>query len=340
MMKISNAVASSVYAGIADDALKDEDNGIWLATLPKSIQAIWRERFHWIRRVDRLAEQDQIVQPGGEQFPAFYQAWKRLKAYHCLSPGDANWPILRQIETTWFLEDGGHLHQAEIEAWDCYMDAIADYHQPQLTLQTVSEYEEMLTRLAGSCFAVLPFLAPHQRAHARQFGVVDQFYNNLRDLYEDSCQGICYFPQTLLDKFGVQRSEIIDQSCFQNPGYFDLMEFWVNRYLPQLRQHHLGLLTLPDLHPSWQCLTTWFMHRYQRIEQVLQVCEYDFVAFANEYWPVVERDLQEQTRRLQPPQLWGIRPSNTAARMMPSLQQASAWGQGQICRVPSQRPTH
>ncbi len=299
MMKISKEVASSEYYAIANDALKDEDNGIWSAGLPQSIQAIWLERFYWIRWVDRLAEQDQLVQPGGKQFPAFYQAWQQLYRQRRLAPSDHSWRVLQQIEACWFVEESGNLYELEIEAWNCYMQAILDYHKPGLTIATLQDYETMLDRLAGACFQLLPFLEDHQRTIARGFGVVDQFYNNLRDLYEDSLQGVCYFPNSLLEHFGLTRHEILNLTCFENPGYTQLMKFWVDSYLPRLRQQNLSLMLDKDLHPAWQCLTAWFVHRYMRIERVIHECQYNFVEFAHKYWAVVHQDLQAQRQRIQ-----------------------------------------
>lgn len=299
MMKISKAVASSVGNGIADDALKDEDNGFWLAYLPDSMRVVWQERFYWIRWIDRLAEQEQVVQPGGQQFSAVYQAWKRLLSRGFLAVADQQWDVLRRIEASWFLEGASRWHQHEIAAWDCYMEAIADYHQPQLTLLTIRDYETMLDRLAGACFQLLPLLEKQHRVIARRFGIIDQFYNNLRDLYEDSQQGVCYFPVSVLAQFGLTQQHILDLSCLTHRGYQPLMQFWVNDYLPQLRQQNLSLLLATDLHPAWQCLTNWFVHRYRRIEQVLHDCQYDFVAFAACYWPAVQQDLQDQMLQLQ-----------------------------------------
>lgn len=298
MMKISKAVASSEYAAIANDALKDEDNGLWLVGLPRSMQTVWLQRFYWIRWVDRLAEQDQLVHPGGRQFPAFYQAWQRLKHRGFLAAEDQVWEVLQQIHACWFQDSEISLHQTEIEAWDSYLAAIVTYHQPQLRIATLADYERMLARLAGACFRFLPFLAPHQRAIAGQFGIVDQFYNNLRDLHEDSLQGICYFPETLLAHFGITRQEILSCQCFDHPGYGQLMHFWVESYLPQLRQHHLKLAAYQDLHPAWQCLTRWFLHRYQRIEQVMQACQYNFVEFSQGYWQAVQEELRQPYTQL------------------------------------------
>lgn len=292
MMRISKNVASSEYEAIANDVLKDEDNGIWLTGFPEHIQLVWLERFSWIRWVDRLAEQDQLVRPGGEQFAAFYEAWQRLLSQGSVAAVDKSWQVLCQIEACWFAPQARQSFQIEIEAWNCYMEAILEYHRPHLTINTLEDYERMLDRLAGACFQLLPFLQKHHRQNARKFGMVDQFYNNLRDLYEDSCRGVCYFPTALLNHFGMTRQAILDLSCFSHPGYRKLMEFWVGSYLPEMRQRNLALLAETDLHPAWQSLTTWFTHRYRRTEQVMQACDYNFVEFNQQYWSLVQQELQ------------------------------------------------
>lgn len=301
MMKFFEDAVSSEYAAIANDELKDHDNGIWLIHLPQPIQAHWLQRFYWIRWVDRLAEQDRLVRPGGSQFMAFYGAWRRLHQQHRLSSGDRRWTVLQQIEASWFRESAGDRHQSEIAAWDRYVEAALQYHQTQLTIATLEDYEVMLERVAGSCFQVLPFLTEEQRPLAGGFGLIDQFYNNLRDLEEDAGQGVCYFPEALLDQFGVTRQEILELTCFQNPGYRQLMEFWLDDYLPQLRQRHLALLSASNLHPAWHCLIAWFIHRYGRIEQVMKACRFNFVAFTHQYWPVVRLELAQWLTRGQLP---------------------------------------
>ncbi|MGD1860855.1 MAG: squalene/phytoene synthase family protein [Leptolyngbyaceae cyanobacterium] len=294
-MKNFKAIAASVGKGIADDALKDEDNGCWLQTLPSETQARWRRRFYCIRWADRLAEQDCLVQPEGRQFPSFYQDWKTLQHQGAIAYANSQWPVLKILAADWF-DQSATGHQAEIAAWDEYIEAIADYHQPTLTLNTLQDYEVMLDRLAGSCFQLLPDLHPHQRLLARQFGWVDQFYNNLRDLYEDSQQQVCYFPAEVLAQFGLTRQTILDFSCLNHAGYQSLMEFWVEDYLPTLRQHKLGLFQAKDLQPAWQQLVDWFNHRYRRIETVMRDCHYDFTAFAQTYWRLVEQELSQKQR--------------------------------------------
>jgi len=303
-MKISNKKTATETDAIADftisaiDQLKDQDAGIWAIGLPEEIQASWKKCCAWIRWVDHLAERDQLLQPGGQQFPAFYAAWQRLKQTGTLAEHDQGWPVLRQIAATWFRDPESAQHGAEIRAWDSYMTAMVEYHRPTLTLATLHDYEVMLERLSGSCFRFMPFLKAEQRAIAGQFGMVDQFYNNLRDLYEDVRRGLCYFPRETLEQFGLTQEAILNQTCWQDPAYFRLMNFWVNEYLPDLRQRNLGLILETDLHPTWRCLTAWFVHRYMRVEQVLRRCNYDVAAFETQYWQVVKQELQQQRQML------------------------------------------
>lgn len=296
-MNFSKAIASSIGNGIANDDVKDKDNGIWLEALPSNVQKAWCERFYCIRWVDRLAEQDLIVQPGGEQFFAFFQAWKSLYRHGSFPTEGQRWEVLEYLFQCWYADGSGLQHRAEIEAWNEYMEAIVVYHKSPLIIDTLSEYERMLDRLAGSCFQLLPCLEKSQRAIARQFGWVDQFYNNLRDLYEDAQQGVCYFPTEVLAQHGLTRDDILTGNCLKQPGYQSLMQFWVEDYLPELRKHHLSLLQVNDLHPAWQRLTAWFMHRYQRIERVMKHCQYDFVEFSDRYWCLVKAELAEEVDR-------------------------------------------
>lgn len=295
MVAIAQRVASSEYQAIADDALKDEDNGIWLTCLAPAAHQDWFQRFYWIRWVDRLAEQEQLVKPGGGQFAAFCRAWHGLRDRGLLTATDAQqWPVLRDIQQCWFTVQGQPRSQAEIAAWDGYLQAMTTYHQPHLTLKTLAGYERMLIDLAGSCFQLLPQLRDSQRQAAGDFGMVDQFYNNLRDLYEDTRRGVCYFPADLLDQFDLVTEEILDLSCLHKANYHRLMQFWVENYLQRLKQRLLPLLLSPNLDPAWRYLVAWFLHRYQRVERVMRACHYDFVAFAHRYWEAVHQDLQWQ----------------------------------------------
>ncbi len=285
--------ASSEYRAIADDTLKDQDNGLWLSCFSADTQSLWRQRFGWLRRLDRLAEQDQLICPGGCQFSAFHQAWQQIwQAQHRLPVCD-EWAILDEICRCWLSPEAEGSHQGELQGWNRYVEAMVDYHQPGLRLTTLHDYDMMLDRLAGSCFQFLPELHADDRNIARYFGMLDQCYNNLRDLYEDACQGVCYFPRELLLRFQVTLEEILDFTCFDNPGYYRLMEFWLFDYLPRLQHRALRLVVSDRLPRTWRYLLAWFIHRYRRIERVMVACDYNFVAFVSVYWDVVQQDLQQ-----------------------------------------------
>lgn len=325
----SRLVGSSRYQAITDDALKDEDNAAWVMDLPPAIRDEWIQRIAWIRLIDRLAEehficaadpvladsqqaaeltlgQDSSRSPDlgpSREFDQVYQDWKRLLAITPV-PGlgptahrgaaaslNLTHPILTPIRDCWFQDPTDPLNQYSIQAWDQYIEAIATYHGSQLTIATLADYRTMLERLAGAFFQILPFLRIDQCKAAGQFGVVDQFYNNLRDLAEDAQQGICYFPTEVLVHFGVRRAAILDGSCCQQAGYQAMMRFWLDDYLPRLRRRAYRFILDDELHPSWQQLRSWSLHRYNRIEHVLRDCEFDFVAFAPRYWEAVRQEL-------------------------------------------------
>lgn len=291
MMNISNRVGSSAYRAIADDSLKDEDNGFWLRGVAPEARNVWLQRFSWLRWVDRLAEQEHVVDCQGCQFSGFYHNWKQLFNTHHL-PSSTSYPILQEIDLAWFQLPMAAQAQAEITAWDRYVDAIAAYHAPTLRLNTLADYEQMLLHLAGSCFQFLPDLPPHYRDIAGYLGMVDQFYNNLRDLYEDAQQGICYFPESVLRRFHLTREDILTQRCFEQGGYRPMMQFWVDQYLPRLCRQTLPLLLATDLPPAWQCLISWFVHRYVRIESTFKACHDNFVTFSQVYHQAVAQDLE------------------------------------------------
>ncbi|MGD1937703.1 MAG: squalene/phytoene synthase family protein [Cyanophyceae cyanobacterium] len=324
---VASLVGSSHYAAVRDDSLKDEDNAAWVMELPDGERREWVERIRWIRLVDRLAEKGQIsaIAPEGvyteasfngaseettdaalfpSNFSEFYQSWQRLRT---VQPGKATdfiahdlphqsleaplSSILEGIAQRWFQISQKEMDRLSIQSWDSYVSAIAFYHGRHTEIQTLTDYETMMDGLAGSFFQILPYLEPHHWDCARHFGIVDQFYNNLRDLHEDLQQGICYFPAELLDRFGVTRESVVDGSCIGTENYRQLMEFWVGDYLLTLRRRAHGLLLCSDLHPSWLRLRAWCLRRYERIEQVMRQCKFDFVKFSQCYWQAVREDL-------------------------------------------------
>jgi phytoene synthase len=176
-------------------------------------------------------------------------------------------------------------------AWDAYLSALADYHTPDVSLTTLHEHDEMLWRLSGRIFQLVPFLTDSVWDDVGEFGRLDQFLNNLRDLQEDANNGICYFPTDVLDAFGVDRREVLSGRCHANSGYRRMMEFWLDERLPALRARASGFVDTQGLHPSLEIMRTWSIWRHARIERVMRAVGLDFRRFPSRYWAEVRRDL-------------------------------------------------
>lgn len=289
-LSLSQLVGSSHYLAIADDALKDEDNAAWVMELESEVQQEWIERIGWIRLADRLAESD-LLDSNGSEFQRFQDSWKWLMATGQVQPAGGHRKTFEAIRDRWFC-DTDPINQLSIRSWNRYLGALERYHRnSNLIFETLDQLETMLEELAASFFQVLPFLPAQQRRMVGTFGMVDQFYNILRDLREDAKQGICYLPTEVLDRFGVSRNEILELRAYSNPGYRPMMQFWIYDYLPQLYRKAYPFILSPDLHPSWQMMRDWSLNRYKRIERVLRRCDYDYGRFPQIYWQEVQRDL-------------------------------------------------
>ena len=288
--KIADLVGSSNYQGISDDALKDEDSAGWVMELDQPIRAQWVERIRWIRLIDRFAENELLCKKNSI-FQSFLVGWQRLVLTGNVETGCAYYELLTKMQLCWFEQTDQPSMQLSLTAWKRYVRAIAHYHTADLVIHTMAEYEQMLTDLGGSFFQVLPFLSETHHQAASYFGMLDQFYNHLRDLREDAEQGICNLPSELLERFGVSRDEILQQQAMKNPGYHKMMQFWLQKYLPELRCKARQLLAAEDLHPSWQVLCNWSIYRYRRIDRVFQACQFDYTQFSEVYWQQVRADL-------------------------------------------------
>lgn len=286
---VAELFGSSLHRAIADDALKDEDNAAWVMELESEVRQAWIERIRWIRLADRLAESE-LLDGNSGQFQDFHAAWRWLNATGKVQPAGVHRSLFESMRECWF-DQSDSSGQLSRQAWDRYLIALDRYGQKDLIFETIDAFETMLRELASSFFQVLPFLSTQTWQIVGAFGIVDQFYNTLRDLREDAAQGICYLPTELLDRFGVTRAEILDLRAYDNPGYRSMMEFWIYDYLPKLHRRAYPFILSPDLHPSWQILRDWSLNRYRRIERVMRHCDYDYVRFPEVYWRQVQRDL-------------------------------------------------
>lgn len=287
---IATQVGSSCYRAIADDALKDEDNAGWVLELEPAIQAVWLQRIRWIRLVDRLAEQG-LLQADAAIFSTLLAGWHQLILQGTSPTDHPQQSFLEELRQAWFGQHGQPFDGAAIAAWNQYLDAVGRYHQPQLVLTDLPEYETFLAAIGGGFFQVFPFGAAHQQSAIAHWGQLDQVYNHLRDLHEDMQQGLCYFPTQVLAQFGLTRGAVLSPAGHKTAGYTRLLRFWLEHYLPRLRRKARQITRYQDLHPSWAMFLEWSIARYRRIETTLRDCQFDAEEFAAVYWLRVQADL-------------------------------------------------
>jgi phytoene synthase len=302
--EVSTLLGSSQYRALSDDALKDEDNAAWVLSLPSEAQQAWLPRIHWIRLVDRLAENERF-EPEARRFARFIDAWRLLREKRTLDPAGPFARELSGIRSAWLLHGsaagspGEALPEEEamarrsIAAWDAYLEALGDYHGPEVVVRTLHEHDEMLWRLSGRIFQLVPFLTEAVWDAVGEFGRLDQFLNNLRDLQEDADNGICYLPADVLASFGLSRGDVLSGRCTGDPRYRRMMNFWLDKHLPTLRARANGFVEAGDLHPSLEVMKTWSIRRHARIERVMRAVGFDFRRFPGRYWAEVRRELAE-----------------------------------------------
>ena len=235
---------SSAHAALGDDALKDFDSAGWVVELPPSIQPVWVQRIRAIRQADRLSEARQLDRAAADD-------------------------IFLRLPAHFFAADGPRA----LAAWTGYLAALRAFHRRDLRLSGLADHRAMLDRLSGSLFQLVPFLSPPQFEAIRGLGVLDQFFNNLRDLAEDAAHGICYFPD-----------DVLGDRWRSKPGWPNLMRFWLDEYLPELELGAARFDACDDLHPSVARLRSECRARYLRILHRFRAVGFDFRRFAEEYW--------------------------------------------------------
>jgi phytoene synthase len=254
--------SSSVGHAVADDGLKDHDNLHFLCELEPAARADFRRRLQWVRLVDRLAEERLLYGDPDDL------------AEHFIVPREP-----AEFGVSW------------CEAWQRYVIAVNRYHRPKTLVPDLAAHQQMLLELSGNIFCLLPEVDWSLRRAIAHFGALDQFFNNLRDLDEDAEQNLCHFPLETLAHFGLVPGDIVDKSCLGRWGYFAMIEFWLEEYLPKLRHEAAEFTNWRGLPRSLELMRESCLRRYARIERVFRACEYDFVAARAAYWSEVEREL-------------------------------------------------
>ncbi|WP_437734753.1 squalene/phytoene synthase family protein [Sorangium sp. So ce1335] len=292
--------------------MKDEDNAAWVLGLEPDVRQAWLDRIRWIRIVDRLAENERI-EPHERRFSRFMEAWRLLRSRGFVDPSCPFASELSAIRALWLRSAGDpergaardrrEAHEAcdareaddiegrSLAAWDAYLLALADYHAPGLLIRTMREHDTMLMRLSGHIFQLVPFLTLEHWDAAGEFGRLDQFFNNLRDMQEDADRGLCYLPEEELARHGVTRAQVISGRCIGTSGYERLMRSWLDEVMPTLYARAAPFIEARGLHPSLEIMRAWSLRRYARITRVFRATGFDYRRFPARYWAEVRRDL-------------------------------------------------
>src|SRR3989344_7720219 len=204
---ISDEILSTKFYDRTDDSLKDEDNVAWVMKLKEEEIKEWVTVLKWVRVADRLLERDMLQKQNNENtytFQNFLSDWRMLRTSQVVDKNSNFASLFLELKKRWERE---RLSEEELKVWDLYLDSIVKYVKPNTVIPDMKEYENALYGLSGTFFRAFPFAPTGYNREIGILGTLDQFYNNLRDLYEDTVRGICYLPESLLERFGIQRKE-------------------------------------------------------------------------------------------------------------------------------------
>lgn len=279
---------SSALATGADDALKDLDNTWFLRGQPEDVRKAWFERIRILRLVDRLAEAERR-EPARPVFTEFHDAWRDYQVN-----GDPRGPIV-DVFRLWLLTTTTMSAVQNSWSFDVYLDTVWFYGSGQIENDDLEDHTAMLGCISGAMFQLFPYLADEHRIAVWHFGLVDGFWNNLRDIAEDSAAGLCYFPTDVLEQHGLTRDDVLTGRCIGTAGWEAMMRFWLDEYMPTLLERAQPFIEATGLHPSLEALRGWCMHRWRRVERVFRDVEYDYRAFQVLYWRRVREELAERS---------------------------------------------
>jgi len=294
---IPETLGSSEVGTQTDDSLKDIDSLLWLPEISEREATEWLTFLRWVRLADRYLERDIFQKPPHNSlytFRDFVVDWHKIR--HGKVADTPHATLFNRLRQRWKKE---RMTEGDLQIWDLYLESLEKYVRPGLIIVDMRGYERALYGLSGTFFQGFPLAPKKYHEQIGVLGMLDQFFNNLRDLYEDISRGISYFPVTLLEEFGIQKIE--EQVTNPDEKWIKLTQYLLTSFVPSLKSRADPMLSLDWINSrecpySWRCMIQNNLRRYGRITHVLNESGYNGEKFSPAYWDAVRADLPPETR--------------------------------------------
>jgi hypothetical protein len=204
---------------------------------------------------------------------------------------DANSPfasMFASLRDRWYREK---TTEERLKVWDLYLESISEFIKPNLQIEDMHRYEHVLYCLSGTIFQALPNVPEQYFKEVGILGSLDQFYNNLRDLSEDTKRGISYFPIKLLDEFEININELNHMVSKPDVRFIRMIDYFLSSFATKMWIKVSPLLSSKSLAHSWRLLLDNALRRYKRIEYVFKLCNYNATEFSARYWNHVRAEM-------------------------------------------------
>ncbi len=294
---VSDDIYSSEFSSTTDDSLKDEDNVAWVMQLPERVAKKWIAYLQFVRIPDRLLERDTFRKPKNNYsytFSDFAQEWRQIRQNGKVNSKSPFVFLFEQLKKRWAREK---LTEEDLKTWDLYLESLARYVKPGVIIHDEQEYEKALYGLSGTFFQGLPYAPSMYRREIGHLGILDQFYNNLRDLYEDTVRGISYYPTTLLGDYGIRRNELESLVSQPDDRFIRLNEYLLADFAARLKSETARLLSANGLHTSWRIGLRNTAIRHTRTEYVFRRVGFNAQRLNEVYWDYVRADLGQDVAK-------------------------------------------
>ncbi len=278
--RLGKQLGSREYLTGTDDSRKDHDAVAWVLELDERVREEWLAALRWVRTADRIVESA----PFGSPLTAtpFYELiceWRVVRKGGASTGAHAH--LVAPLVTQWQREQ---VPESDLRQWDLYLESLWRYRDPAGLLRSEDDYLRYLKELSGAMFRMLPYQPAGFSNEVIALGMLDQFFNNLRDLAEDVERGLYFYPRSLLAEFSLSEEDLPNVIERSDERFVRLHEHLFATLISKLTLAASPLFFAKGLHPSWRALIASVRERYDRIEHVARRCGFNARAFQRSYW--------------------------------------------------------